>query len=164
MYQATPASIFLSLLAEGRPQAIAWVRGNASQPQLSGSVKFYETPYGGVLIEAQVFGLPNINVQNSSNFYGMHIHENGNCERPFTGTGDHYNPGQMPHPQHAGDLPPLLGNQGYACLVFYDKRFQIPDIAGRSVVIHSMADDFRSQPSGDSGDKIGCGIIHYITE
>ncbi len=162
MYQATPASIFLSILTEGRPRAIAWVSGNASQPQLSGSVKFYETPYGGVLVESQMFGLPNINVQGSSNFYGMHIHENGNCERPFTRTGEHYNPENMPHPQHAGDLPPLLGNQGYAYQVFYDKRFQIQDIVGRSIVVHAMADDFRSQPSGDSGDKIGCGTITYV--
>jgi len=162
MYQATPASIFLPILAQDHPRAIAWVNGNASQPQLSGSVKFYETPYGGVLVEAQIFGLPNIETQGSSNFYGMHIHEFGNCTRPFSQTGDHYNPEQMPHPQHAGDMPPLMGNQGYAYLVFYDKRFLISDIVGKSVVIHSMADDFHSQPSGNSGDKIGCGIIKYV--
>lgn len=164
MYQATPSSIFLQILNENQPKAIAWVNGNASQPQLSGSVKFYETPYGGVLIEAQVFGLPNINMPGSSSFYAMHIHEVGNCTRPFNQTGDHYNPGNTLHPQHAGDLPPLLGNQGYAYQVFYDKRFRIPDVVGRSLIIHAMADDFHTQPSGNSGDKIGCGVIHYVVD
>lgn len=162
MYQPTPSSHFQYLLSHTSPSAIAWIHGNASQPQLAGSVKFYQTSYGGVLIEAEIFGLPNIHMTGSSNFYGMHIHEHGDCTMPFTQTGNHYNPGNMPHPQHAGDLPPLLGNQGYAFQVFYDKRFFVDDILGRSVVIHSMADDFNSQPSGNSGDKIGCGVINPV--
>ena len=135
MYQPTPASHFQYLLTHATPAAIAWIQGNDSQPQLAGSVKFYRTSYGGVLVEAEIFG-----------------------------TGNHYNPDSMPHPQHAGDLPPLLGNQGYAYQVFYDKRFFVDAILGRSVVIHSMADDFTSQPSGNSGDKIGCGVIQAVTD
>ncbi len=163
MYQSTPASHFQYLLAHAAPAAVAWIQGNASQPQLAGSVKFYQTSYGGVLIAAEIFGLPNIHIQGSGNFYGMHIHEYGNCSIPFDQTGNHYNPDHKPHPQHAGDLPPLLGNQGYAYQVFYDKRFFVDAILGRSVVIHSMADDFTSQPSGNSGEKIGCGIIQAVT-
>lgn len=162
MYQPTPADNFLYLLNQGQPNAIAWIQGNTSQPQVAGSVKFYETPYGGILIEAEIFGLPNINVQGSSDFYGFHIHESGNCQRPFNQTGNHYNPTNMPHPQHAGDMPPLMGNQGYAYQVFYDKRFRLDEIVGRSVVIHQMADDFHTQPSGNSGDKIGCGTIRFM--
>lgn len=52
-----------------------------------------------------------------------------------------------------------MGNQGYAWTVFYDKRVTIQDIVGRSVVIHAMPDDFMTQPSGNSGAKIGCGVI-----
>lgn len=163
MDQSAPASHFQYLLSHAEPAAIAWIQGNASEPQLSGSVKFYQTSYGGVLIEAQIFGLPNIHMPGDSSFYGMHIHEYGDCSRPFERTGNHYNPGKMPHPLHAGDLLPLLGNQGYAYLVFYDKRFSVNDIIGRSVVIHSMADDFTSQPSGNSGSKIGCGTIRKMT-
>lgn len=162
MYQPTPADSFLYLLNQGQPRAIAWIQGNASQPQLSGAVKFYQTPYGGVLVEAEIFGLPNINTPGSSDYYAMHIHESGNCARPFDQTGNHYNPTNMPHPQHAGDMPPLLGNQGYAYQVFYDKRFSIDEIIGRSVIIHSHADDFMTQPSGNSGDKIGCGTIRFM--
>lgn len=158
----TPSDHFTYLLSQREPRAIAWMQGNASYPQLAGSVKFYETSYGGVLVEAEIFGLPNIKTPGSSNFYAMHIHETGNCARPFNQTGSHYNPDNMPHPQHAGDMPPLMGNQGYAYLVFYDKRFSIDEIIGRSVIIHSMADDFVSQPAGNSGDKIGCGTIRFM--
>lgn len=158
----TPADNFLFLLSRGEPRAIAWIQGNDANPQLSGSVKFYETPYGGVLVEAQIFGLPNVAVQGSSNFYAMHIHESGNCARPFDRTGGHYDPTNAEHPMHAGDMPPLLGNQGYAYQVFYDKRFTIDEIAGRSVIIHHHADDFSTQPSGDSGEKIGCGTIRFM--
>ncbi len=52
-----------------------------------------------------------------------------------------------------------MGNQGYAFLVAYDKHFRLPDIIGRSVIIHDKPDDFTTQPSGNSGTKIACGVI-----
>lgn len=155
----TPRMTFSDLLEDNEPAALAWVTGDNAAPRLSGLVKFYNTPYGGVLIEAEIFGLPDIGIPGSSDFYAMHIHENGDCSAGFTRTGDHYNPSGSPHPSHAGDMPPLLANQGYAWLAFYDKRFSVKDIIGRSVVIHSRRDDFTSQPSGDAGAKIGCGVI-----
>lgn len=159
MIQVTPRMTFIQLLQQGRPQAVAWVRGNESNPQLSGLVKFYATSYGGVLIEAEIFGLPDIETQFSSDFYAFHIHEYGDCSDNFTKTGNHYNPTNQPHPDHAGDMIPLMGNQGYAWTAFYDKRFTVPEIVGKSVVIHSRRDDFTSQPSGDAGEKIACGVI-----
>lgn len=156
---ATPRLTFLHLLENTKPRAMAWVRGNSQAPSLSGLVKFYETPYGGVLVEAEVFGLPNISTPRSSNFYAMHIHENGECTGDFSSAGGHYNPTGMLHPMHAGDLMELLGNQGYAWCAFYDKRFTIEEILGRSVIIHAQPDDFFSQPAGNSGARIGCGVI-----
>lgn len=158
-YQITPRITFTQLLTYERPQAVAWITGNSSYPRLSGLVKFYQTNYGGVLVEAEIFNLPNIETEGSSDFYAMHIHEFGDCSDDFSHTGMHYNPKSLPHPDHAGDMPPLLGNQGYAFSVFYDKRFTIQDIIGKSVVIHDNRDDFTSQPAGDSGTKIGCGEI-----
>ena len=151
----TPADIFADLLRFRAPAAIAWVRGGDAAPNLSGLVKFYQTPYSGVLVEAEIFNLPNKQEPGSTDFYAMHIHQNGDCSDDFTKTGDHYNPSGEPHPDHAGDLLPLLGNEGYAWLSFYDKRFSTDDIIGRSIVIHSHADDFTSQPSGNSGTKSG---------
>lgn len=159
MTDMTLGMIFASILRNSNPNAVAWIRGNAQNPRLSGRVSFYSTPYAGVLIEAEIFGLPDKNTSVSSGFYAMHIHENGDCTAPFDKTGDHYNPANEPHPYHAGDMVPLMGNEGCAWLSFYDKRFDISDIIGRSVIIHKMADDFMTQPSGNAGEKIGCGVI-----
>ncbi len=157
--ELTPAMAFTGLLLQNHPDAIAWISGDATDSTLNGSVKFYQTSYGGILVEAQIFGLPDISVPGSSNFYAMHIHESGDCSDHFSHTGLHYNPGNTDHPDHAGDMPPLLGNQGYAFSVFYDKRFTLQDIIGRSVIIHEKPDDFTSQPAGNAGNKIGCGRI-----
>ena len=169
MNNFTPGMAFSEILRMDRPDAVAWISGNEENPKLSGKVSFYRTPYEGILVEAEIFGLPNINTPKGSQFYGMHIHEDGNCTRPFDRTGPLYtrslNMGQQfvpatgEHPQHSGDLLPLMGNQGYAWGAFYDKQFHIPEIVGRSVVIHAMRDDFTTQPAGDSGEKIGCGVI-----
>ncbi|HBA67969.1 MAG TPA: superoxide dismutase family protein [Lachnospiraceae bacterium] len=159
MYQFTPRLTFVRILEKNCPAAVAWVTGKGAYSELSGLVKFYRTPYDGVLVEAEIFGLPNIATQGSSDFYAMHIHENGDCSGSFEKTGGHFNPSDSFHPAHAGDMVPLLGNQGYAWTVFYDKRFTIDDIIGKSVIIHSGRDDFTTQPAGDSGEKIGCGVI-----
>ncbi len=142
-----------------RPSAYAEITGNADHPSLRGIAFFYPVSSGGVLIETEVSGLPYEKMPPYSQFYGMHIHETGDCSLPFDKTGSHYNPGSLPHPDHAGDLPPLLGNKGYAYSVVYTDRFELPEIIGRSVIIHSAPDDFTSQPSGNSGVKIGCGVI-----
>lgn len=162
MNQITPRMTFVTLLEQEYIRALAWVTGNASHPRLSGLVKFYETPYNGVLVEAEVFGLPDVSSEYSSNFYGFHIHENGDCTLPFDKTGNHYNPTNQPHPNHAGDLVPILGNQGYAWSTFFDRRFTIDEIIGKSVIIHAHPDDFTTQPSGNSGEKIGCGVIRAV--
>lgn len=160
--QKTPGDLFAEILEDNEPMALAWVTGGAQAPLLSGLVKFYETPYGGTLIEAELFGLPDRLSPGSSDFYGMHIHENGDCGNNFQNTGAHFNPSGAPHPQHAGDLLPLFANQGYAWISFYDKRFTIPQILGKTVVIHQMPDDLHSQPAGNSGEKIGCGVIQLV--
>ena len=158
-YRTTPATVFTELLLRDHPDAVAWIRGNAQHPELSGLVRFYHTTYGGVLIEAEIFGLPDSKIPGSGNFYAMHIHESGDCSDDFDHAGMHYNPDGAEHPNHAGDMPPLLGNQGYAFSVFYDKRFTIQEILEKAVIIHEKPDDFTSQPSGNSGSKIGCGEI-----
>ena len=58
--QLTPKITFYQLLQYERPQAAAWIHGGSAYPRLSGLAKFYQTNYGGVLVEVEVFGLPNI--------------------------------------------------------------------------------------------------------
>lgn len=161
MFQVTPRLTFMKLFEGNRPRAEAEISGSSKYPQLRGFVRFYEAPYGGVLIEAEVFGLPDMGRPDTSAFYAFHIHEFGDCSDDFDKSGMHYNPKNEPHPMHEGDLIPLLSNQGYAWMAFYDRRFELYDIIGKSVIIHINTDDFTTQPSGNSGEKIGCGVIRF---
>ena len=78
---------------------------------------------------------------------------------PFAGAMSHYNPKGCEHPYHAGDLPPLFGNGGSALSLFLTNRFSVREITGKTVIIHDRPDDFTTQPSGNSGTKIACGVI-----
>lgn len=71
----------------------------------------------------------------------------------------HYNPDNCQHLYHAGDMPPLFGVDGSAVLLFLTNRFSVEEIIGRTVIIHARPDDFMTQPSGNSGEKIACGVI-----
>lgn len=140
-----------------RPDAVARVRGGPDAPCLSGEVQFYQKSQG-VLVIANISGLPQ---GNNSGFFALHIHEGGSCcGEGFSDTGSHYNPFDAPHPGHAGDLPPLLRQcNGEAHLAVQSDRFCIKNIIGRTIVIHSGSDDFKSQPAGNAGTKIACGVI-----
>lgn len=138
-----------------KPMAMARLRGNKENPNLKGYVRLYQYPCG-VLVEAEISGLPN----RPGGFFGFHIHEGGACEgETFSGTGSHYDTSCRPHPRHAGDLPPLISYGGRAYMAVMTDRFSIRDVVGRTVVVHGMPDDFRSQPAGDAGEKIACGVI-----
>lgn len=154
------------------PQATAIIRGNGQYPDITGRIRFYQMQMG-VLVSAEIFGLPtdvqkdvseadgNENCNNP--IFGFHIHSGSNCSGnmmdPFADVLDHYNPEGCIHPYHAGDMPPLLGNNGYAFLAFLTDRFTVREVIGKTVIIHSMADDFKSQPGGNAGVKIACGQI-----
>lgn len=108
----------------------------------------------GVWVDADIWGLPD------SGFFALHIHEGGSCAgEGFPDTGNHWNPSGSAHPMHPGDLPPLLSCGGHAQMTVLTNRFRLEDVLGRTVVIHSGSDDFRSQPSGNAGTKIACGVI-----
>lgn len=144
------------------PEAAAHLAGSTKYPDIRGKVEFYEV-YGGTVVVVEVFGLPKENVKENSGFFGFHIHEGssctGNAQDLFADTKGHFNPQNLPHPRHAGDLPPLLADRGDAWMSVYTSRFFPEDVIGRTVVIHDMPDDFHSQPSGNSGEKIACGQI-----
>lgn len=146
-------SIF-NYLFNNAPSAAAKVLGGETYPDIVGLVEFY--PFSsGVLVVANVDELP----KTENNIFAFHIHEGNSCENNFEGSGAHFNPQNMPHPQHAGDMPPLFSNGGSAWQAFFTDRFTLDEIVGRTVIIHSGVDDFTSQPSGNSGQKIACGKI-----
>ena len=152
----------LCAILRQRPHAVAVVRGSGEYPEITGRIQFYQMRMG-VLVAAEVFGLPKGRGACESPIFGFHIHSGGTCsgnrEDPFAEAKEHYNPDQCMHPQHAGDLPTLFGNNGYAFQVFLTDRFTVRELIGKTVIIHSMPDDFRSQPGGDAGVKIACGQI-----
>lgn len=140
------------------PDAIANIKGDNRIPNLSGEVRFYQKE-DCVLVMAKIEGLP---IQRSG-FYGFHIHEGDSCTgKIFSGTGNHFNPSNTQHPNHAGDLPPLMLCNGGAYMTVKTDRFTVSDVIGRTVVIHDNPDDFTSQPSGNAGTKIACGVINRI--
>src|SRR5690606_25595465 len=127
----------------------------------SGDVSFVPT-MDGVVMNVFVRGLP----PNST--HGYHIHENGVCERPgYKSAGDHFNPGKHSHGgpaaslKHLGDLGNLVSNASGVA----EKEVLMRDIKdvniikNKAIIIHEKADDLVSQPSGDAGDRIACGII-----
>lgn len=132
--------------------AIAHIHGAGG---IEGTVRFWQRRRG-VLVTAEIRGLP----ESEAGFFAFHIHEGSSCGgADFAETKAHYNPCGMAHPRHAGDLPPLLGCRGRAYLQVLTDRFCLTDVIGRTVVIHEGVDDFTSQPAGNAGKKIACGLI-----
>jgi Cu-Zn family superoxide dismutase len=122
---------------------------------------------GGVRFFADVRGIP-------QGQHGIHLHAVGKCEPPeFTSAGGHFNPAGKKHGlanldgPHAGDLPNLsVGPDGTGQLNYLVPGLTLGsgagslfDAPGTAVVIHSGADDYRTDPAGNSGARIACGVI-----
>ena len=131
--------------------------------QANGAVTF--EPRGDkIRVVAKVGGL-------TPGAHGFHIHEKGDCSAADgTSAGGHFNPGGQPHgdpagpAHHAGDMPALVADaNGNATLDAVLDGVTIGsgpgDIVGRAVVVHKDPDDFRTQPAGNSGARIACGVI-----
>jgi Cu-Zn family superoxide dismutase len=105
--------------------------------------------------------------------HAIHIHAVGKCEAPFTSAGGHFNPDmkhhglQNPEGPHAGDMPNFtVKANGTAKLTVMDPRVNLDDDAhsvfangGTALVIHEKADDLKSDPAGNAGARIACGVI-----
>lgn len=145
--------------AQTATATIAPTAGNAAK----GTVTF--TQKGDkVTVTAQLSGL-------TPGGHGFHVHEKGDCSAPdATSAGGHFNPTGKPHgapdaaDHHAGDMPMLQADaNGNATLTADVSGLTIgsgaADIVGKSVVVHKDADDFKTQPAGNSGPRIGCGVV-----
>jgi Cu-Zn family superoxide dismutase len=103
--------------------------------------------------------------------HGFHVHERGDCSAPDAmSAGGHFNPEGVTHgtfdhpPHHAGDLPNLKADdKGEVHTSFEVTYLSVgsggSDVAGRSVVLHRDVDDYKSQPAGNSGPRVACGVI-----
>lgn len=135
--------------------AVANVKGSAEYKDVKGVVEFYDFD-GDTIVVAVVHNLP----VTEKGFYGFHIHENGICYGDFSSAGGHY--GCDTHPMHNGDMPVLLSSNGDVFTVFLTNRFLVSDVLGKPIIIHHDPDDFTSQPAGNSGKRIACGIIDKV--
>jgi len=129
----------------------------ASGSSVLGTVKVTAIA-GGVHLDVQASGL-------APGVHGFHVHEVGDCSAPDASSAKgHFNPGATPHGSHAGDLSDLTADaSGVAKLSVDMPGLELgtgpTSIMGRAFVIHADPDDHKSQPAGNSGKRIACGII-----
>jgi len=151
-------------------RAVAYISGGPLAPDIQGIMIFADVP-GGTEVFVEVYGLPLYKPAEGENPpvspFGFHLHENGTCEvgdasEPFTASGEHWNPTNQPHGNHAGDFPVLFSNDGYARMSFFTDKFEVSEVIGKAVIIHENPDDYRTQPSGASGKRLACGVISPI--
>ncbi|EAU43117.1 superoxide dismutase [Fulvimarina pelagi HTCC2506] len=138
---------------------------NAPDGSDRGTVTVTPTP-NGLLLEAELTGL-------EPGEHGFHIHETGQCGEDFSAAGGHYNPTDMEHGYmteggpHAGDMPNFTaGEDGSATFAVFNPNLTVSDgdapvmdDDGSAIMVHGGADDYESQPAGDAGDRVACGVI-----
>ena len=133
--------------------------------QVVGDAVLSETPHG-VLVHVTLTDVP-------EGTHAFHIHQTGRCEPPFTTAGGHFNPGNKQHGfdnamgMHAGDFPNIQVPPG-GRLTFDVLAPEVTlkpgpnslfDADGSALVIHQGADDYKSDPAGNAGARIACGVI-----
>jgi superoxide dismutase, Cu-Zn family len=172
MLQRFPSALWglclASVLAAGcaskpePPTAVAMLNPTTGQ-KANGIVRMAQEG-DRVVVRARVAGLtPNRE-------HGFHVHEKGDCSAPDAGSaGEHLNPEGKPHgpphgERHAGDLPSLKADTaGVAATTFEVKGTLLgagaADLIGKALVVHADPDDYASQPAGNSGSRIACGVI-----
>jgi len=139
---------------------LAPTRGNMA----SGTVRFVQTG-STVQVSGEIRGLkPNAE-------HGFHVHEKGDCSSgDGMSAGGHFNPDAVPHGNfegvvhHKGDLPSLRADtNGVAKFSFQSNVLQVGggagDVIGRALVVHRDPDDYTTQPTGNSGPRLACGVI-----
>jgi Cu-Zn family superoxide dismutase len=133
--------------------------------QAVGDVTLEQTA-DGLLLKGSLSHLP-------AGTHALHVHEVGKCEPPFKTAGSHFNPAGKPHGvksaggPHAGDLPnivvPASGEVSFELfapgLSLVGPPGNVLDADGSALVVHAKPDDYASQPAGDAGDRIACGVI-----
>lgn len=134
----------------------------ASGSQVTGTVNFTESAEG-VRVVADISGL-------GAGKHGFHAHEKGDCSDPEAkSAGDHFNPAAQPHgapdatARHAGDLGNIMADaSGHATLDMMLNGVSLSGpngLVGRGLIVHAQEDDLSSQPSGNAGARVGCGVI-----
>jgi superoxide dismutase, Cu-Zn family len=149
--------------AANEPQAKATIESKSGST-VAGTATFMELTTGGTKVHVHIEHAP-------PGTHGLHIHEKGDCSDPEAkSAGGHFNPGNMPHAapgemrRHAGDLGNIeIKADGSGDLDITSDMLTVKEgpnsVVGRSVVFHEKADDLTTQPTGNAGGRLGCGVI-----
>ena len=166
MTRRIAAGAFISIAVAAGPALGADVAEARLEPTkgntTSGTVTFTQAG-NKVQVKARITGL-------APGAHGFHVHEKGDCSAPDgTSAGGHFNPGGHPHghphkgPHHAGDMPMLeTDSYGNAKLVAVLPGLTFEGasgILGKGVIVHAAPDDFKTQPTGNAGARMACGVI-----
>jgi len=145
------------------PTAHATIEARSGS-SLTGHATFTEVA-GGTLVEIEVANTP-------PGWHAVHVHETGDCSAPDgTSAGGHFNPENHPHgsphhpEHHAGDLGNMwvdANGRGHHVILMPDLtvRAGANSVDGRAIIVHASIDDLTTQPTGNAGGRIGCGVIH----
>ena len=154
-------SVFTTAFAQESTKAIA-VLHPTKDSKVEGTVTFTKSG-DEIKVVADVTGL-------TPGKHGFHIHEFGDCSSPDgKAAGGHFNPTKAPHAghdatsRHVGDLGNIeADSSGKAHLELTDKMMTMSgenSIIGRGLIVHEKADDLKTQPTGDAGGRLACGVI-----
>jgi Cu-Zn family superoxide dismutase len=133
---------------------------NPTQGNTAQGVVIFTQEQGGVHIVVKLMNVP-------KGIHGFHIHEFGDCSAPDgTSAGSHFNPtgaahaGRDAEKRHMGDMGNVTADdQGNVTLDYVDKHIAMISIIGRGMILHANPDDFTTQPTGNAGGRIACGVI-----
>lgn len=132
-----------------------------SDSSLAGTARFTAAPSGGVAAHVEVRG-------GTPGLHGVHVHEKGDCSDPKAASaGGHYNPAHGAHHggpstpvRHGGDLGNLqVDSSGDGTLDVVVPDLSLDGVVGRALVVHEKTDDLQTDPAGNSGSRIACGVI-----
>lgn len=129
------------------PCSYAFIKG---EDKINGTVCFYPFLLGSIMLY-EIKNLP----ENKDGIFAFHIHNGPTCDNPLT----HYNPTNKLHPFHVGDLPPIFSNHSLSWSMIYLDKINCKEIIGKTIIVHENKDDFSTQPAGNPGKRIACGVI-----
>ena len=159
--------LILSCAHTKQPMGMAMLQPSTGSTA-HGSVHFDQRADGTVDVKVDLFGVP-------PGVHGFHIHEKGDCSDNGMAAGGHFNPMNMPHAapdaasHHAGDFGNVTAEANGEVHTSFNSHSITAgpgsmSVMGRAVILHANADDLTTQPTGNAGGRIACGIINPMDE